>query len=91
MFLLESLSKTCFDKIICFINIHNISYLPRSLKELTLCPVCYGSVKEFVQQCEYGHVVCHECRSRLRKCPVCRARFVNTIRNLTLEKVVKLI
>ena len=40
------------------------------------CPVCLLVPRcSPVLQCRVGHVVCHECQPRLRRCPVCQARY----------------
>eukprot|EP00088_Acartia_fossae_P068665 TRINITY_DN8751_c0_g1_i3.p1 TRINITY_DN8751_c0_g1~~TRINITY_DN8751_c0_g1_i3.p1 ORF type:complete len:190 (-),score=6.35 TRINITY_DN8751_c0_g1_i3:177-746(-) len=64
--------------------------IKRNLDELLTCPVCYSGITDSVQQCQYGHVICQQCKGRLRRCPVCRTSISFPIRNLTIEKVARL-
>ncbi|XP_004690122.1 PREDICTED: E3 ubiquitin-protein ligase Siah1-like [Condylura cristata] len=50
------------------------------------CPVCFDYALPPILQCQSGHLVCHDCRPKLTRCPTCRGP-LGTIRNLAMEKV----
>lgn len=56
------------------------------LASLFECPVCFDYVLPPILQCQSGHLVCSNCRSKLTCCPTCRGSLGN-IRNLAMEKV----
>jgi len=60
-----------------------------NLKDLLECTVCLKMQKKGpIYQCEKGHCVCSDCRSKLTRCPVCRIPLGNT-RSLIYEKMLE--
>ena len=39
------------------------------------CPICFELSRPPVYQCPEGHIICHKCRPRVSRCPVCRFVF----------------
>ena len=39
------------------------------------CPICFELSRPPVYQCPEGHIICHNCRPRVSRCPVCRFVF----------------
>ena len=39
------------------------------------CPICWELSRPPVYQCPEGHIICHKCRPRVSRCPVCRFVF----------------
>ncbi|KAI4544835.1 hypothetical protein MG293_005101 [Ovis ammon polii] len=60
------------------------------LASLFECPVCFNHVLPPITQCQSGHLVCSECRSRLTHCPTCRVP-LTAVRNLAMERVADLV
>jgi len=61
----------------------------KNLKDLLECPVCIKMPRNGpIYQCEKGHCVCSDCRSKLTRCPVCRIPLGNT-RSLIYEKMLE--
>uniref|UniRef100_A0A8C6RLL6 E3 ubiquitin-protein ligase n=1 Tax=Nannospalax galili TaxID=1026970 RepID=A0A8C6RLL6_NANGA len=60
------------------------------LASLFECPVCFDYVLPPILQCRSGHLVCSNCRPKLRWCPTCLGR-LGSIRNLAMEKVTNLV
>ncbi|XP_037368605.1 E3 ubiquitin-protein ligase SIAH1A-like [Talpa occidentalis] len=56
------------------------------LASLFECPVCFDYALPPILQCQSGHLVCHDCRPKLSRCPTCRGP-LGSIRNLAMEKV----
>lgn len=52
------------------------------------CPVCFEYFKPPIALCENGHSTCAKCKSKMAKCPLCRAKFLNAS-NRTLNKVMR--
>nr|CAD7401010.1 unnamed protein product [Timema cristinae] len=50
------------------------------------CPVCSEYVQAPIVQCKSGHLVCANCRPKIKRCPVCRGP-LKDIRNLAMEKL----
>ena len=45
----------------------------KAIRDLLECPVCLKIIKSTpIQQCVKGHIHCKDCRSKLKKCPLCR-------------------
>lgn len=65
----------------------------RGLNESVLseleCPVCTEYMIPPITLCVNGHNVCHNCRSKMDKCPSCRSAFLDT-RNVSLENIARL-
>ena len=58
-------------------------------KDLLECPVCFQTIDSVpIHQCRNGHVVCKNCRPKLRTCPICRDGPISQ-RNLKLEEIVE--
>ncbi|XP_075394534.1 E3 ubiquitin-protein ligase Siah1-like [Tenrec ecaudatus] len=57
------------------------------LVSLFECHICSDSALPPILQCQNGHLVCSNCRSKLEFCPTCRI-LLGSIRNLALEKLV---
>jgi len=52
------------------------------------CPICFELSRPPVYQCPEGHIICHKCRPRVSRCPVCRFVFKGPdIRNRFIEKM----
>ena len=63
----------------------NISFL--ELEEALECVVClFIPASSPVHQCDIGHLLCSNCRSRLVECPICRTKLGST-RSLFAEKM----
>lgn len=45
------------------------------LLEQVECPVCFNVLQSPVKQCHNGHVICKDCQTRLRNCPICKEEF----------------
>jgi hypothetical protein len=56
------------------------------IKSVLECPVCLDTMRAPILQCQNGHNICNVCKLKLRNCPICRARFIET-RSLALEKL----
>ena len=53
------------------------------------CPVCLEvPTSTPIYRCDNGHILCKECRNKLKTCPECRIRLGNK-RCLTSEKIVR--
>lgn len=39
------------------------------------CPVCFNVLQSPVKQCNNGHVICKDCQTSVRNCPVCKEQF----------------
>ncbi|XP_066561082.1 uncharacterized protein LOC136750168 [Amia ocellicauda] len=55
--------------------------------DLLECPACFHFVMPPIVQCQAGHLICQQCRPKLRRCPACEGSLEVPIRNLALEKV----
>ena len=52
------------------------------------CPVCFNVAKPPIYQCEEGHIICHQCKPNLEKCPSCSKKYSEpAIRNRLAEKI----
>jgi len=52
------------------------------------CPICFELSRPPVYQCPEGHIICHRCRPKVTRCPVCRFVFKGPdIRNRFIEKM----
>jgi len=51
------------------------------------CPVCMEYMLSPITMCKNRHNICNNCRSILKKCPVCRLQL--NIRNVSLENKVR--
>ena len=56
------------------------------LASLFECPICFDHVLPPILQCEMGHIICNNCRSKLTRCPKCRGP-LGDIRNLAMDSV----
>ena len=45
------------------------------------CPICFETARSPVYQCPEGHIICHTCRPRVTRCPVCRFVFKVSLSN----------
>ncbi len=43
--------------------------------DLLRCPVCRKFPRKEVYQCNTGHLVCANCLTKLRKCPICQGMY----------------
>ena len=50
------------------------------------CPVCFEYFKAPIAICSNGHSICGKCKTKITKCPLCRAGILNTT-NKTLENL----
>ena len=58
-------------------------------KDLLECPVCLEIIDSTpIHQCRNGHVVCKDCRPKLRTCPTCRNAPISQ-RNRKMEEIVE--
>ena len=58
------------------------------LKNILECPVCLVPPKcTPIYRCDNGHILCNDCRSKVKLCPECRVTLGN-LRCLTSEKIV---
>ncbi len=49
------------------------------VNDILECPVCRQVPRTPpLFQCEHAHLICSECRPKLKKCPVCRGRLIKT-------------
>ena len=46
-----------------------------NMEEELQCPICFETARSPVYQCPEGHIICHSCRPRVTRCPVCRFVF----------------
>lgn len=51
------------------------------------CPVCLGYFHANIYQCDQGHSICDDCKTKLTSCPVCRGS-IQTTRNFVLENYI---
>ena len=56
------------------------------VQEILECPVCFEIPKAPIFNCETGHTVCGDCRSKVPNCPLCRRGFTS-VRNFIAEKL----
>lgn len=63
------------------LNINNDDILVR-----LECPICSNFMRTNIKLCAAGHSVCHECESKLDKCPMCTLPFCGA-RNFALESI----
>jgi hypothetical protein len=61
--------------------------LDEALRSALECPICLETMLPPILQCPAGHSICRVCRTKVSKCPTCRAH-LGGIRNLSLEKLV---
>jgi len=52
------------------------------------CPVCFEYFQSPIAICSNGHSICGKCKTKITKCPLCRAGILNTT-NKTLENVMR--
>jgi len=57
------------------------------LKDKLECPICLRIALPPIMQCRNGHIVCNNCRHKVRDCPVCREADID-VRNLFAEKAI---
>ena len=50
------------------------------------CPICFELSRPPVFQCPEGHIICHNCRPKVSKCPVCRYVFKVQYSIMTVRK-----
>ena len=50
--------------------------IPNTEKEINLeCPVCWSVPRSVpIYQCGNGHLLCKDCKPRLRECPICKTK-----------------
>ena len=55
------------------------------------CPVCLVVPKSGpIYQCRNGHIFCHQCHPKLRRCPLCKIP-LEKLRNLLAEQLTSMI
>lgn len=47
----------------------------KSAEESLECPVCLETPKSPIFQCGAGHLICSECKPRMKMCPICKAPY----------------
>ena len=55
-----------------------IEFLSKSIKEKEAdlkCPVCLETAEVPIYTCQEMHLICANCRPKLRECPECRAPY----------------
>merc|ERR550519_3071116 len=55
-----------------------IDHIQIQIDKLSLrleCPVCYEVAKEPIFQCVDGHLICQNCRPKIKDCPTCRKEY----------------
>ena len=58
------------------------------LKNILECPVCLVSPTSTpIYRCDNGHILCKDCRGKVKVCPECRI-ILGNLRCLTSEKIV---
>jgi hypothetical protein len=65
-----------------------MEYNEKGFLEKMKCPACLEYIIPPIPLCQNGHILCHICRQRLYRCPVCRYPFSKT-RCLILENIAK--
>ena len=68
---------------------HGVSKFEAYVKNLLECPICITPIKSApIHQCTNGHVVCKDCTTKLKNCPICRNRS-KLARNLVFEQIIE--
>ena len=57
------------------------------LLELLVCPVCTEVVRSAPNFCRVGHIICSQCKPKVKICPTCREPDIDC-RNVLLEQFV---
>lgn len=57
------------------------------LEELE-CKICLTYMSPPIRQCETGHSICSNCKSKLPHCPLCQGQFTES-RNISLEALAR--
>ena len=67
---------------------HGVSKFEEYIKSLLECPVCIEPIKSApIHQCTNGHIVCKDCITKMKNCPICRND--STIaKNLIFEQII---
>ncbi|XP_059080415.1 E3 ubiquitin-protein ligase siah2-like [Tigriopus californicus] len=61
-----------------------------SLKEYFECPICLNVPRGSpIFQCGTGHLICAECRPKIKDCPICRAHLSRNSRLLFAERLLE--
>lgn len=61
-----------------------------SLKEYFECPICLNVPRGSpIFQCGTGHLICAECRPKIKDCPICRTHLNRNNRLLFAEKLLE--
>ena len=58
-------------------------FLSKSIKEkkeLLMCPVCFETAEAPIFMCQEMHLICSNCRPKLKECPECRAPYKAQLR-----------
>ena len=68
---------------------HGVSKFEEYIKSLLECPVCITPIKSApIHQCTNGHVVCKDCTTKLKNCPICR-NYSKLARNIIFEQIIE--
>ncbi|KAJ8871134.1 hypothetical protein PR048_027438 [Dryococelus australis] len=59
-----------------------------NLLSVLTCPRCREYLEPPITLCEKGHNVCRRCRPRMRHCPICSKKLLDT-RNVSLEAIAR--
>lgn len=70
-----------------FSGTKNMDTFAKDLLQQLECPVCMEYMLSPITMCKNRHNICNNCRSILKKCPVCRLQL--NIRNVSLENKVR--
>jgi len=77
------------------VTVTPIKVVPPEVHQDLECIVCLemmGCNGSYVFQCFQSHLICHSCRPKLDRCPVCREPYPNKmIRNRMAEKISQLV
>ena len=57
-----------------------------NINSLCECTICYEPIKNYIYQCENGHLYCDICINNINHCGTCRSNNYK-IRNLVLESL----
>jgi len=61
-------------------------FIEQHLNEQFLCNICTSFMYDEIFQCNNGHILCKNCKNKIRNCPQCRINMID-IRCLYLEKM----
>jgi len=64
----------------------------KDIQRILECPVCLTTPKnpDKIHLCSNEHIICDDCHSRVKTCPLCRSDFVNT-RNTLLKQILSVL